>query len=293
MIEKKNMIQKKKKDISVDKDLQIEKKSQIGKNDEEDNSKNESEENNNIPISYKQNIMDNNDSNINQARSNKNEISPKLLPLLNKRIHQCEKKIEELQKTSKEHNTLSNGINKNKGDIKDANKEIDELKKLINDLELKLKQSNEEINKLKIKTQDLNIYDMFKDNGDGDLDASKALILNLEKKVFAKFDQIDARDKSIEEDLFKCKNDLTNFNNLIDIIRRDIEIMKNSNKDLLDEFNKHKDESSNNFNDINQKIKDLYSKLLELSKMKKNENSDNTNNDSGIDEDKIKGLINN
>ena len=134
---------------------------------------------------------------------------------------------------------------------------------------------------------------MFKDNGDGDLDASKALILNLEKKVFAKFDQIDARDKNIEEDLFKCKNDVINFNNLIDSIRRDIESMKKANKDLLDEFNKHKDESSNNFNDINQKIKDLYSKLLELSKMKKKDNSNNNNIDSGIDEDKVKQLINN
>ena len=275
-------------------------KSDEKENEENDDNNVESDNENeivpqkNLIIQSSYNLDYNNENN-NKIRSNTsdNNGSQELFSSLNKRIHQCEKKIEELQKTSKEHNTLSNGINKNKDDIKDTNKEIDELKKLINDLELKLKQSNEEINKLKIKTQDLNIYDMFKDNGDGDLDASKALILNLEKKVFAKFDQIDARDKNIEEDLFKCKNDVTNFNNLIDSIRRDIESMKKANKDLLDEFNKHKDESSNNFNDINQKIKDLYSKLLELSKMKKKDNSNNNNIDSGIDEDKIKELINN
>ena len=274
----------------------------VEKSDEKENEENDDESDNENEIVPQKNLiiqssynLDYNNENNNKIRSNTsdNNGSQELFSSLNKRIHQCEKKIEELQKTSKEHNTLSNGINKNKDDIKDTNKEIDELKKLINDLELKLKQSNEEINKLKIKTQDLNIYDMFKDNGDGDLDASKALILNLEKKVFAKFDQIDARDKNIEEDLFKCKNDVTNFNNLIDSIRRDIESMKKANKDLLDEFNKHKDESSNNFNDINQKIKDLYSKLLELSKMKKKDNSNNNNIDSGIDEDKIKELINN
>ena len=275
-------------------------KSDEKENEENDDNNVESDNENeivpqkNLIIQSSYNLDYNNENN-NKIKSNTsdNNGSQELFSSLNKRIHQCEKKIEELQKTSKEHNTLSNGINKNKDDIKDTNKEIDELKKLINDLELKLKQSNEEINKLKIKTQDLNIYDMFKDNGDGDLDASKALILNLEKKVFAKFDQIDARDKNIEEDLFKCKNDVTNFNNLIDSIRRDIESMKKANKDLLDEFNKHKDESSNNFNDINQKIKDLYSKLLELSKMKKKDNSNNNNIDSGIDEDKIKELINN
>ena len=307
-IEKSDDNKKEEKDEKEEKSDENKKEEKIEKVEKSDEKENEENDDNNVEsdneneiipqknliVQSSYNIDDNNENN-NKMRSNNLEDNgnQELFSLLNKRIHQCEKKIEELQKTSKEHNTLSNGINKNKGDIKDANKEIDDLKKLINDLELKLKQSNEEINKLKIKTQDLNIYDMFKDNGDGDLDASKALILNLEKKVFAKFDQIDARDKSIEEDLFKCKNDLTNFNNLIEIIRRDIEIMKNSNKDLLDEFNKHKDESSKNFNDINQKIKDLYSKLLELSKMKKNENSDNTNNDSGIDEDKIKGLINN
>ena len=302
--EKEDNLEKEKLDDNKkeEKEDNLEKVEKSDEKENEENDDNNVESDNENEIVPQKNLiiqssynLDYNNENNNKIRSNTsdNNGSQELFSSLNKRIHQCEKKIEELQKTSKEHNTLSNGINKNKDDIKDTNKEIDELKKLINDLELKLKQSNEEINKLKIKTQDLNIYDMFKDNGDGDLDASKALILNLEKKVFAKFDQIDARDKNIEEDLFKCKNDVINFNNLIDSIRRDIESMKKANKDLLDEFNKHKDESSNNFNDINQKIKDLYSKLLELSKMKKKDNNNNNNIDSGIDEDKIKELINN
>ena len=274
----------KKKDISVDKDLQIEKKSQIGKNDEEDNSKNESEENNNIPISYKQNIMDNNDSNINQARSNKNEISPELLPLLNKRIHQCEKKIEELQKGTKIHNTLSNDIYKNQNSIKDTNKEIDSLKKTISDLELKLKQSKDDMDKIKVKVQDFNIYDLIKDNGDGNLDASKLLIMNLEKKVFTKFDQVDEREKAIETDIFKNKNDVTNCNNAVSSFKREYENLKKGLEDLQKELNEHKEESSNNFNDINKKIEELYSKILDLQKKLEN-NEDNEN--------KIKELINN
>ena len=303
--EKEDNLEKEKLDDNKkeEKEDNLEKVEKSDEKENEENDDNNVESDNENEIVPQKNLiiqssynLDYNNENNNKIRSNTsdNNGSQELFSSLNKRIHQCEKKIEELQKTSKEHNTLSNGINKNKDDIKDSNKEIEELKKLINELELKLKQSNDEINKLKIKTQDLNIYDMFKDNGNGDLDASKALILNLEKKVFAKFDQVDSRDKIIEEDLFKCKNDVTNCNNLIDIIKRDIENLKKSNKDLSDDFNKHKDESSKNFNDINQKIQDLYSKLLELSKMKKKDsNNNNDNKEIGVDEDKIKELINN
>ena len=43
-----------------------------------------------------------------RSNTSDNNGSQELFSSLNKRIHQCEKKIEELQKTSKEHNTLSN-----------------------------------------------------------------------------------------------------------------------------------------------------------------------------------------
>ena len=257
-----------KKDFS-DNDLQYEKK------DEEDN--------NNINISYKQNIIEYNDSNNNQTRSNK-EISPELLPLLNKRIHQCEKKIEELQKGSKIHNSFSNDIHINKNSIKDTNKEVDSLKKIIAELELKLKQSKDEMDKIKVKVQDFNIYDLIKDSGDGNLDASKLLIMTLEKKVFTKFDQVDEREKAIEADMYKNKNDVTNCNNAVNLFKREYENLKKGLGDLQKELNEHKEESSNNFNDINNKIEELYSKILDLQK-KLDNNEDNEN--------KIKELINN
>ena len=270
--------------IPANKDLQNEKKSNVEKKYNDDNKKYESEENDNIQISYKQNITEDNDSIKNKTNSNKNETSPELLTLLNKRIHQCEKKIEELQKGTKIHNTLSNDIYSNKNSIKDINKEVDSLKKNISDLELKLKQSKDDMDKIKVKVQEFNIYDLIKDSGDGNLDASKLLIMNLEKKVFTKFDQVDEREKAIETDVFKCKNDVINCNNLVSSFKRDYENMKKGLGDLEKELNEHKEDASNNINDINNKIQDLYSKILDF--QKKIENDEDNEN-------KTKELINN
>ena len=42
--------------------------------------------------------------------------------------------------------------------------------------------------------------------------------------------------------------------------------MKKGLGDLQKELNEHKEESSNNFNDINNKIEELYSKILDCSR---------------------------
>ena len=140
------------------------------------------------------------------------------------------------------------------------------------------------MDKIKVKVQEFNIYDLIKDSGDGNLDASKLLIMNLEKKVFTKFDQVDEREKAIETDVFKCKNDVINCNNLVSSFKRDYENMKKGLGDLEKELNEHKEDASNNINDINNKIQDLYSKILDF--QKKIENDEDNEN-------KTKELINN
>jgi len=248
--EKEEKDEKSKSEINDSEDKKEEKENKTNKKEENEsnNNINENEELENeeeIKISSQQNIIginnlnsdnNNNDNENNQMRSNNtnntnnnntNNSNSELFSLLNKRIHQCEKKIEELQKSSKIHNTLSNEININKNGIIDANKEIENLKKIISDLEAKLKQAKEELNSMKVKVEDFNIYDMFKDNGEGNLDTCKLLVMNLEKKVFTKFDQIDSREKAIEGDLFKNKNDITNCLNSNDLLKRENENKKN------------------------------------------------------------------
>ena len=40
---------------------------------------------------------------------------------------------------------------------------------------------------MRLKVAELNIFDLIKDSGDGTIDASKALVMALESKVFQKF----------------------------------------------------------------------------------------------------------
>lgn len=72
---------------------------------------------------------------------------------------------------------------------------------------------------MKVKVLDFNVYDLFKDcNVDGgSLDASKLLIMNLERKVFKKIDLMDVKISKNEEDIYKLKNDFRNMKNQTDV----------------------------------------------------------------------------
>ena len=205
---------------------------------------------------------------------------PELLTLFNKRIHQCEKKIKELFRISKIHNMLSNGIRRNKDNLEESNNEIENLKKSVRDLEIRAKQSKNEMDQIRVKVEDFNVYDLFKDAGDGNLDASKVLIMALEKKVFKKFEQNDERAKGLEEDVFKSKNISTNAMNSIKSIKKDIENNKKSNEDLIKELNNYKNETLNEINNINTRLNNLGNDI----------NNNNSNID--FDEEKINSLIN-
>ena len=145
---------------------------------------------------------------------------PELLTLFNKRIHACEKGIKELHRVSKIHNLLNNNINKNKENIESNHKEIDAIKKNIHEIEIRAKQSKNEMDQIRVKVEDFNIYDLVKDNGDGNLDASKLLIMALEKKVFKKFEQNDEKYKILDEDVTKFKNDFNDLINSLDSIKK-------------------------------------------------------------------------
>ena len=152
---------------------------------------------------------------------------------------------------------LSNGINRNKDLIEDSNKEIDTLKTSVKDLEIKSKQIKNEIDNIKIKVEDFNVYDLFKDNGDGNLDASKLLIMNLEKKVFKKFDQNDEKNRLLEEDILKSKKNSNNAINAVNNIKKQIENNNKSNEDIILSFHELKEEISNSINQMQSKINKL------------------------------------
>ena len=120
-------------------------------------------------------------------------------------------------------------LKKNKNDIEDLNKRFNLLKNSIDDINNKLLKFNEDFDSIKVKVQDFNVYDLFKggDSDGGNLDAAKVLIMNLENKVFKKFDLFDERNKKMDKDFFKMQEDVKNALAAVDgikLIHKEIQI---------------------------------------------------------------------
>ena len=64
----------------------------------------------------------------------------------------------------------------------------------------------QKIENLQVKSSELDVFSMFKDSGDGTIDATKVMIKALEEKIFKKFELVDARYKKDSLDNLKMKN---------------------------------------------------------------------------------------
>lgn len=114
---------------------------------------------------------------------------------------------------------------------------------------------------IRVKVVDFSIYDLFKDSGDGKIDASKALVSTLENKVFKKFTYFEERLKNVEESNFKIKNDLLEVSNLADSTHRStiqvkekFEKFKETTQEEIDKFNQAISNLVKNLNDFNNQI---------------------------------------
>ena len=103
----------------------------------------------------------------------------------------------DLTKKSNEHLEFVQNHKKNNELINKNSYKILDLQNSINDLLTKFSEQKTELEDLKVKIQDFNIFDILKSsNSGGNLDLSKALIMNLENKVFKKIGYYDERYKS-------------------------------------------------------------------------------------------------
>ena len=145
-----------------------------------------------------------------------NKISPEIISKLSRKIRDIEKKISEMN--SKTNNDMVPKIRSNHDNIESNKNKIDELDKNYDEINKKLMKFSEEFDDMKVKVQDFNIYDIFKTEGGegGNIDVSKALIMNLENKIFKKFSLYDEKNKKNENDLFKALEELKTLRGLID-----------------------------------------------------------------------------
>ena len=193
---------------------------------------------------------------------NGNKINSDLIAKLNKKIKDIEKKLNEM--TIKTNIEISNKILTNKDNINKANNHLNKLDNNYEEIKQKLIKFNEEFDKIKVKVEDFNIYDIFKGESSegGSIDATKALIMNLENKIFKKFSLYDEKSKKNETDLFKISEDTKNLKGLFDNFK--IQIQRNNEKigeiekNLNDYINKNdnkNEELANSIELMEEKIK--------------------------------------
>ena len=192
-----------------------------------------------------------------QAQNSQND---EILKKIVKKIKLLESKIDKLQQN--ESVAKSQSISQEKSNKSRLESRINLLNNKIDQLEDDQKKMKEDISKIKEKTDDFNVYDLFKGNsGDTNIDAAKGLIMNLENKIYKKLGLYDLKFKKDEEDIFQNKNDIKNMNNLLNGLK---DICAKNTKDINDlkENNENKYVEINKFiSEINNKIKDIDTKM--------------------------------
>ena len=179
--------------------------------------------NQNFNQGINQNFNQGTNQNFNQGSNNSNQNNNMLNNILF-RVQQNERNIVELKKLlNKSQNKRDSNVSNNY--VVDTSA-TDELRKKLTDLE-------KDVENIKVKVQDFNIYDMFKDSGDGNLDASKILISALENKVFKKFELEDEKMKKTDEGVFKNKQDIQNLVNSVNSTRLMNENMKKMDYQMI------------------------------------------------------------
>ena len=105
-------------------------------------------------------------------------------------------------------NKMKNNSLENEFKFQAIDEKIDKLNK-------KDEEIMEKIEKLEVKTSDMDIFSLFKDSGDGNIDITKVLVKSLEEKVFRKFDLIDEKYKRDAANNMKLKTNVENIFNLM------------------------------------------------------------------------------
>ena len=206
----------------------------------------------------------------------------------NKLYEELNNKIKNLEESQKIFNISFKEIKKNQDNIKLEN----------NGLQSNIQDLFENIENINIKISGLNFYDALKNikANNSDIDITKTLIEELEKKTFQKFSCIDNKLKKNENDIFSIKNDIFNNKNKIENLNEIYQIIQKENLNQKDEFIKIKEEINKNinylietqYNNLNDKIDKIKNEISELNKPtinieneinKLNNSINNNNND--------------
>ena len=231
------------------------------KQNNNDNKDNKNNDNNNVIITTTEKKVKQEPVTIIKQVDKASNKNTEIIQKLFQRLIALEKKVSELSSKSNE-NMILRTITSNKKSILEHTDTI----KNLNESTEKIKA---ELEKLKEKVQDFNIYDMFKEGGDGDMDVAKALIKALETKQNKRFDLFEEKYKLLSTENFKNKDDIKNQGIVIN--GQKISIEKNTEKILkLLEQQKNQEISNKELKDkedsiLNKKFEDILNNIQTLS----------------------------
>ena len=211
------------------------------------------------------------------SNKNNNDLVSKLF----KSIVILEKKVNELTTKAGEHTIIFKNIQNNKKSISENIKKIDNLNE-------KFEKFKKEFDKMKVKLDDFNLFDMFKDSGDGNIDMAKGMVMALESKMKKRMDLFDEKYKVLSNENFKNKGDLQNLTGVVE----NSKLLIDKNKRSIDEIiNGIKDKD---IKDKEEKEKENAEIIQKINNVQTNVGNVETNSDNKIKnlEEKIKKDIN-
>ena len=200
-------------------------------------------------------------------------ISPELFSKMVKQINDYYKRLIELEnKLKSESKNINNVETQIKDHILNNESEFKLMNNRINEFLEKNKDYDKKFEDLQVKVTDFDIFSMFKDNGDGTIDATKIMVRALEEKVFKKFDFVDKRNKIESLENLKTKNNVENLMPKIEQLQREIqrvEQMGNQHQEDLEKYKKENDEANNEtknniYKDMNTKLDKLKEELEKI-----------------------------
>ena len=153
---------------------------------------------------------------------------------------------------------------------------VDEIEKKMEDLEKKLTETNNN------KPSDVNMAELLKANMGGDFDNEENtnvvinLITKLEAKINNKQKMTDDRLNKIEENNFKSQKEIQNIKNAQDLNKRNINMLKQSNENMITNLRTMESSIKNKSPEIEQKIEieTKESKIIKKEKEKEKEKDD-------------------
>ena len=271
--------------------------------------------------------QNNNNNNVTIQSNSNNQIPTELISKMAKQIKDNKRQILDLEKRlMKEILLKTDSFKKEIRNVININNKENQSK--FNDLEGKFMEMMELKEKLENQMEDcvtkcstIDVFNMFKDSGDGTVDAAKVMVRSLEEKVFKKIEYIDTRAKKDQNNNSEMKNsvegliktinnmnkEIQDLNEIVDKNKENVSDIKNdfdeykknvdefikNNTGLKKEIEKIKKEEKN----LKDSIKELEEKIKELKDNNINNNEQGVNSmfklgfdNKGVDEEVIQSL---